>query len=311
MSSARLVLMPLNYNGRDLLETCLPSMIREARAAPVPAEVWVIDNASQDDSRAYVQRHHPEARWIAYPQNRKLAAYNEAVRDCPAPYVLLLNNDVVLEEGFIAPLLRRLESDASFFAVSPAIHAEDPGECYPRRRGGHFFHGHLAPVELEPGPGGCLYFHGAAALLHRDLFLELGGFDSMFFYMEDNDLSYRAWRRGHPCVFEPAARLRHLGGRTTLKVHGGKDARRGLKERAMNLFVIKQVQQPAWIANFFFWTALKAIKAALTLDRARAWALAETLRSLPQALKSRRQQARLADRVLMEKISAMKLPHLK
>lgn len=301
--------MPLNYNGRDLLEKCLPGMLDEADSCPLPAELWVVDNNSSDDSRELVRSSFPKARWVGFRENRVLAAYNDALRNCQAPYVMLLNNDMLLKRGCLASLLRRLESDSGYFAVSPAIEAEDPADLFLRRRLGRFFHGHLGCVEAEPGPGGCLYFFGGAALVRRELFLELGGFDPIFFYMEDNDLSYRAWRRGHPCVFEPSARAFHIGSATTKRVHGA-GRKRGLKEKAANLFVIKNVQEPSWLLNFAFWSIMKTAKMAFCMDGTRAWAWKETLRRLPGAMAGRAAQPRLKDRMIMERIRALRLAEL-
>lgn len=298
--------MPLNFNGRERLEKCLPGMLREAQNSPVPSEVWVIDNHSQDGSRELVESRFPGARFVAYPDNRILAAYNEAAKTCSSPFILLLNNDVELGENFIAPLYERLIGTPGAFAVSPRVNSPSESECYHRRRLGRFFHGHLAAHPGPPGAGGGLYLHGGATLVRRDLFVELGGFDDRFFYMEDLDLSYRAWRKGWSCIFEPKSELQHFGGATTTSLFGA-ERKRGIKEKANNLFVLKQVQNPVWLVNFLFWSVLKLLKMVFTLDRHRFWAWAETLRLLPSIWRSRQQQDRLDDRELMSRIATLEL----
>ncbi len=302
--STVVTLMVLNYNGVELLSKYLPAVLNASRAAPVPCQVWVVDNASTDTSLRYIEDHHPEVCVYAAEQNRVLTTYNDAAKHCSSLYILLLNSDIGPEPDFISPLLERIKKEELAFSVSPLVTSDDESECYPVRRGGRFFHGHLAPLPLPPGPGACLYLHGGASLIHRQRFLELGGFDSRFFYMEDNDLSWRAWRRGYSCLFEPASRVFHEGGGTIGRNTTAMERRRALKEKANQLFVLKQIQEKSWLLNFLFWSILKSLKMLLTLDRQRAWAMKESLLLLPSIIQSRRQQPRLKDSLILKRIEA-------
>ncbi|MBF0244517.1 MAG: glycosyltransferase family 2 protein [Planctomycetes bacterium] len=310
MADAELILMPLNYKGRDLLEGCLPSVLAAAGKSPLKTEVWVIDNASDDGSEELVRDGFPSVRFVKLEQNLCLQAYNCVLAEASCPYVLLLNNDIRPEGDFITPLLRRLESSPEALGVSPAITADQENERYPVRRGGRFFHGHLAPVPLAPGAGACLYLHGAAMLVRREKFLALGGFDPIFFYMEDNDLSYRAWMRGWSSLFEPSASAFHLAGVTTARVHGGSESKRALKEKASNLFVIKNISDPLFLADFLFWSFLKILKMMVLFDRYRLRAFRETLKLLPLALKGRPKGRLQSDRQILRALMKHELPPL-
>lgn len=307
--------MPLNYNGQDLLEKCLPGVKEAVNKCSAKCEVLIVDNGSTDNSKEFVKKNYPQYKFLTYNENKILASYNEAARQTSAKYILLLNNDIILNENSIEPLYRRICQDKSFFAVSPKINSEKENEKYLRRRLGHFFHGHLAAKPAEDdSPGGCLYFHGGAALINRQKFLDLGGFDPLFFYFEDNDLSFRAWKQGLCCIFEPSAEMFHIGAATTEKVFSGNlDRKRALKEKANNLFILKNITEEKWLTNFKIWTVLKALKMVFNIDSARAWALHQTFINKDQLNSgvSKQTSNNIDDVSLMKKIEDLKLEPLK
>src|SRR3972149_4941748 len=93
----------LNYNGRSPLAECLPAVVCAAAASRHRCEVAVIDNASTDDSVAWLAEHFPEVRVIRRP-NRGLSSYNDVVALLPGRIAVLLNNDVKLDAGCLDPL---------------------------------------------------------------------------------------------------------------------------------------------------------------------------------------------------------------
>jgi GT2 family glycosyltransferase len=307
---AKLTLMPLNYNGCHLLKKCLPSWL-EAKAhcealIQGSVDLWVIDNASSDDSEDWLREHHPEITWLGYDENLILGAYNDALARCESPYVMILNNDVLLKKQSLEPLLRRMELDPLAFGVMPRIEADLELEKVQGRLIGRFFHGHVGHQSRCDGPGGTLYLHGAAMVVNRQRFIDLGGFDPLFFYQEDNDLSFRAWREGWHCWFEPSAVVHHLGSQTTAEVHRGVVDRRAIKEKANNLFVLKNIQDVSCLLNFSFWTVLKTLKMILKLDRGRFWAYSETIKFLGEILNQRKAQKKLSDEKVMKLAEALR-----
>lgn len=294
--------MPLNYNGLGLLKAMMPSWTKASRACPRGSQVVVVDNGSQDDSRSWCQSHHPEAGWIQMPDNRLLCAYNDALQRVSSPYVFIINNDVELPGNILPSLIQRLDDHEDAFGVMPRIVGENGESDVSTRFGGRFFHGHLGHQPLGQGAGGTLYLHGAAMLVRREMFLALGGFDPIFFYQEDNDISYRAWRRGWSCWFEPEVVVRHLGSQTTEREYRRIVDRRALKEKANAIFVLKNIQHRLWLFNFAMWTILKLIKMLVTFDRQRAWAMVQVCCRLPQILTARSEQHCLPDVELMERV---------
>lgn len=303
---AVLTVMPLNFNGLGLLKTCLPSWVEAVSACSHPVDLWLVDNASSDGSEAWMREHHPEIRWVGLEKNAILQSYNEVLKVCTSPYVMILNNDVQLEALSLDPLLERMRSDERAFGVMPKIEADLEHERVLSRLGGRFFRGHLAHVGIDGDAGGTLYLHGAAMVVNRERFLALGGFDPMFFYFEDNDLSYRAWRAGYHCWFEPKSSVHHLGSQTTSQVYRGVVDRRALKEKASALFVLKNIQNKLWLLNFVWWTLLKTVMGLLRWDRQRFWALGEVKGLLLSCLKARAEQSRLSDLDLLQRVRELK-----
>lgn len=310
MNPFKITLMPLNYNGIDLLKLAIPKLVEASEVSIHDVEVVVVDNNSHDDSEIWLKENYPNVRFLAYKENKILTTYNDAIKHCKSPYVMILNNDVIVDKGFIDPLVKRMESEPTCFGVSPSIQADLVHEVWDERLSGRFFHGHLAGVKLGKEPGGTLYCHGAATLVRRDRFLELGGFDPLFFYQEDNDLSYRAWRAGYSCLFEPSVHVHHMGSQTVLKDKDGLEKKRGYKERANNYFVIKNVQNFRWKINFKFWTVMKLVKMLLSFDSKRFFAFKETVKRMKLLKKSHHQQIKLDDEVLLERIVNFKLPEI-
>src|SRR3954471_12929697 len=85
-----IALLVLNWNGAELLREHLPAAVAAARAASVPTRVVVVDNGSEDDSRAVVEAHDC-VDWFPIGENRKLLAYNAAARAIECRAFMVLN----------------------------------------------------------------------------------------------------------------------------------------------------------------------------------------------------------------------------
>jgi GT2 family glycosyltransferase len=207
--------MVLNWNGAAQLRDCLPSVLAAARE--VQAEVWVVDNASDDDSGALCHLEFPDVRFEALPTNRSLASYNVAAERCDATIFVALNNDIIVERNFLRPLLENFEAN-DVFAVSPWMrpyeHGGEGGEATSVRWTRGMLRGGSARSKDRATP--VFYNSGGATAYNRVRFLALGGFDELFFplYYEDTDLSWRAWKRGWRCLHEPRSVVYHKGGAT-------------------------------------------------------------------------------------------------
>ena len=205
----------VNWNGRRFLDACLTSV---AAQQGVSVETILVDNGSTDGSAAYVRERFPWVRVVALDENRGFAGGNNAgVREARGRFVALLNNDTVAEPGWLKALLNAVGADDSVLASSKVVYLHDPGLIDSAgdgmlRWGGAFKRHHGAPVESAPESEEVFGVCGAACLIPRRVFAELGGFDEAFFVShEDVDLSYRARLRGYRCVYVADAIVRHHG----------------------------------------------------------------------------------------------------
>lgn len=206
----------LNWNGRRWLDGCLGALRRQQGCA---FEVVVVDNASSDGSAAIVRERFPECQVMALDTNLGFAAGNNAgARGATAPYLVFLNNDTEVEPGWLAALVAAADRDPHVGLVtSHVVYMDRPGivdsagDGY-LRCGGGYKRGHGQPVDREAVDDEVFGACGAAFLIRRDLFEDLGGFDEDYFMVyEDVDLSYRARMRGSRVMFAPGAVVKHAG----------------------------------------------------------------------------------------------------
>jgi GT2 family glycosyltransferase len=143
------------------------------------------------------------------------------VREAATPLVALVNNDCVLEPGYLAACAGVLASDPGLAAVQGVV-LDGEGQAVDGCGVGWNVRGEAVPIgflEAPPAddarPFAVTGVSATAAVYRRDLFLGSGGFPASYFaYYEDADLSLRLLRRGYRFACVPAARARHLGSAT-------------------------------------------------------------------------------------------------
>ena len=116
----KIAIVILNWNGAHMMRTYLPTVIKNSPEA----EVIIADNASSDDSLKMLASDFPEIRTIVLDKNYGFAdGYNKAFKQVEAEYLLLLNSDVDVPEGWLAPLLDFMESHPEVAACQPKLRA--------------------------------------------------------------------------------------------------------------------------------------------------------------------------------------------
>lgn len=261
-------LVILNYNGRLLLEKCLPSVVAAARFAGKCHEVVVLDNGSTDGSLEWVAQHHPDVTCVRASSNRFLVSYNEYLAQSRHSLVLLLNNDVILQEGCLPPLLRHFE-DTNVFSVAPLIlnregEQVENGRCYLEFSRGRFFY-----RCVDQKPGLTAFASCSAGIYDREKLLSFGGFDELLMpmYGEEMDLTLSAYARGWTVRFEPLSVAHHLGGATINEVTKRK-ARRSHLVKNRHLSIIKHIHDKRLFASYIAWILLQLPLRIATLDSA-------------------------------------------
>ncbi len=193
-----------NWNGEKLLKKNLPAVCQSQAK-----EVIVIDNGSHDGSVALLeilQKQYSQLKVIFNQENLGFAkAVNQGVKVAKGEIVVLLNNDVVPEEGFLKPLIKDFQ-DKEVFAVS----LNEPQWSWAKGKWDKGF------VEHEVGPKTktphlSFWANGGSGAFRKSIWLKLGGLDEIFapFYWEDVDLSYRAWKKGYKVLWEPQSIVHH------------------------------------------------------------------------------------------------------
>jgi GT2 family glycosyltransferase len=209
----------VSWNGRKYLDDCLGAV---AAQQGVSAETILVDNGSTDGTAEYVRTAFPSVRVVRLDENRGFAGGNNAgARQAAGAFLAFLNNDTRADPEWLRALRAGIDLDAGFaLTTSRIVYMHDPATLDSAgdgvlRWGGAFkrFHGLPAAgaTESEEVFGVC----GAACLMPKAVFDELGGFDEDFFAShEDVDLSYRARLRGYRCRYVAGAVVRHHGSAT-------------------------------------------------------------------------------------------------
>ncbi len=209
-------LVIVSLDGRRHLERLLPS-IRSQEDADCPVEIIVVNNASRDGTTGWLARRHPDVRVLRNVRNEGFAApCNRGAREARGTWIGFLNNDVVLEPGWLRAMTARARSEAASVYAGKILDAG--GRRVQFGGAGMNFYGAAhetgagLPVEACPeGPGDLLFACGASMLVRRDVFLDAGGFDPDFFaYFEDVDFGWRLRLFGHRILYAPEAVCRHV-----------------------------------------------------------------------------------------------------
>lgn len=205
-----------NWNGRDLLEKYLPSVVTALGSNP-QNEIVVVDNGSTDGSVEFLRDRFPQVTLVALPENRGFGGgSNAGFRAARNRVVVLLNSDMRVAPDFLQPLLDGF-TGAEVFAVSCQIYFSDSNKLREETgltqgwwENGRLRVRHRIDEKITTAYP-CFYGGGGSCAFDRDKFLELGAFDHLLapFYLEDTDLGYMAWKRGWKVLFEPRSVVFH------------------------------------------------------------------------------------------------------
>ncbi|MEP7351959.1 MAG: glycosyltransferase, partial [Acidobacteriota bacterium] len=220
------VLIP-SRNGRELLDLCLRSLLKEQTA--FPTEIIIVDNGSDDGTDAWLATEHPN---VVLESNAEPLAFavavNRGIRRTRYSHVCVLNNDMQVEPGFLAALRGPFDQVPELFCSSAQIFLPE-GER--REETGKTVLNTDPPV-LE-FPVRCdvpldgedlsyvLYGSGGCTLYDADKLTALGGFDEIYTpaYVEDLDLGVRGWLRGWPSVYCAGSKVLHQHRATTSRYY--------------------------------------------------------------------------------------------
>ena len=209
----------VTWNGRQYLDDCLTAARAQQGA---DAEIVLVDNGSSDGTPAFVRARFPDVRVVALDANHGFAGgCNIGAREARGEYVAFLNNDTIADPGWLRALRAGLDgASRSLLVTSRIVYMHNPSLVDSAgdgafRWGGAYKRLHGESAERAAKPQEVFGVCGAACLMPKTVFDEVGGFDEDFFAShEDVDLSYRARLRGYRCRYVPDALVRHHGSAT-------------------------------------------------------------------------------------------------
>ena len=225
----RIAVVILNWNGKGWLEKFLPTVLKYSESA----QIYVVDNASTDDSVSFLENNFPSVKVIQNAQNSGFAGgYNEGLKQVKEEIYCLLNSDVEVTEGWLEPVLDLFQQNPEIAAIQPKILSYDRKNYfefagaggglidnlgYPYCRGRVF-------DDLEEDKGqyddeteifwasGCCFF------IRKSDFWLAGGFDERFFaHQEEIDLCWRLINLGEKIFYTGKSTIYHVGGGTLNK----------------------------------------------------------------------------------------------
>ncbi|HHT9125909.1 MAG TPA: glycosyltransferase [Candidatus Brocadiia bacterium] len=258
----------VNWNGRELLEECLPSVVAAVEYDNQNHEIIVVDNGSTDESVSFLENQFPQVKVIALDRNYGFGEGNNiGVKSASREIVVLLNNDMAVDRNFLRPLLNGFDlssaegfTDADVFAVSSQIFLQDPnkrreetGKTSVKFRFGAFEYFHENVSEnLRSGYYPTYWAGGGSSAFDKRKFLTLGGFDNLFSpcYVEDTDISHLAWKHGWRILFAPESKVYHKHRASSAK-RFGENYIDVIVKKNIYLFVWKNITDHLLLLNYF------------------------------------------------------------
>ena len=200
-----------------LFPDTLPALLKALEYSAKVFEIIIIDDCSTDGSIEFLEINFPQIIVLQNKQNSGFSVtINKGIFAAKNDLVLLLNSDVKLMENYFKHQLKYFQMPDTFGVMGEIIGWEDEqiqdGAKYPKFEGFKLkTSSNYLLIDNEDNLMYSMYLSGANALIKRDKLVELKGFNELYspFYMEDVDLSVRAWRSGLKCYFEPLSICRH------------------------------------------------------------------------------------------------------
>ncbi len=254
VSSTKVSVCVLSWNGREHLATCLPALAAQ-EGAGVETEILVLDNGSADGTAEWIRREHPWVRLVESPVNSGFCAgNNRLVAEAGGDAIAFLNNDTWPERGWLKALVGCLAAAPDDVAAVSGRIVDWPGELLDFGRGVMTFDGHAFQLDFRrplagaraPDDGEELFFPcGGNMLVRKRSFEAAGGFDEDYFaYLEDVDLGWRLWAGGERVLAAAGAVVRHRSAATSDLL--GHFNRGFLFERNAFLTAYKNYEQGLW-----------------------------------------------------------------
>jgi GT2 family glycosyltransferase len=286
INKPKVAVVILNWNGTKYLKQFLPSVM----ASTWPGlEVVMGDNASTDDSVAFVSENYPTVSIIQNDKNYGFTGgYNRILAQVDADYYILLNSDVEVVPGWIEPVISLMESDELIAAAAPKLLAYAQKDTFEHAgAAGGFIDAYGYPFcrgrlfnEVEKDHGqyeqsGEVFWASGASLFIKKKYWDLaGGFDERFFaHMEEIDLCWRLKNRGYKVMYCAQSTVYHVGG-GTLDAENPFKTYLNFRNNLLLLSNNLSFWRAFWVISLRIWMDLLALLRFLAEGKRRdAWAV--------------------------------------
>jgi len=217
----------LNWNGKELLKKFLPSVLAYSKQA----QIYIADNASTDDSIAFINKHYAnQVNIIKNKTNCGFAkGYNEALKKVNADVYILVNSDVEVTSNWLDPIIARFKSNPNTAIIQPKLldyknktkfeYAGAAGGFidflgYPFCRG-RIFMSLECDTQQYDDIFPIFWASGACLCIRSAIYNKLGGFDEDYFaHQEEIDLCWRINNLGYNVEYVGKSTVYHVGGAT-------------------------------------------------------------------------------------------------
>ena len=307
----------VSWHGKNSLACSLSALLEATRHHGGDHEVIVVlDHESNDGSRELLQRRFPEV--ILVVAERSLyfgAATRLGIQKATRDIVVLINNDTMVDDDFLAPLLKPFVDPAVFGVASQVTASSSPGRETGKTRayfkGGDITWVQEAILAADDRQDYCpvSWLHRGAMALDRRKYLWLLGLDDLYdpSYFEDADLSHRAWKAGWTCLLALKSRVSH---EHQVRIpHSGDEFVYFVVRRNAYIFFWKDITDLSMLVRHCISSASRRIRRVRVSGISAAveiWSFLAALKRLPVILRRRLVAARSAthtDREIFELIT--------
>ncbi|MBQ7005614.1 MAG: glycosyltransferase family 2 protein [Clostridia bacterium] len=216
----------VTYNAKGKVDATIESVLEMTKG--VDFTLYIVDNASEDGTAAYIKEKYPSVVVIESKRNGGFGAgHNKVMPFLESDYHVVINPDILLKEDVISELALFASEDKTVGLLSPQIRFEDGRLQMLAKRnptvrylGNHWFHKGDEPNRImteycmldmpDDEPFEITNATGCFMFFRTSVFMELGGFDERFFmYLEDCDIARRVSQK-YKALFYPKATVYHL-----------------------------------------------------------------------------------------------------
>ncbi len=241
MDKKKVNIIVLNYNGRQLLEKYIPSIIEAGRHSDHLCRVSVVDNKSTDGSAEFLKANYNGLDVYEAKENRVLCSQNDYLSSIDDDIVIFLNNDIRVDRNFVDPLIGHFHDENLLFVAPKELSPE--GKYQGNLNKLSFRLGLISTSVMREGRDSVQYDSSiGGGAFDRKKLVYLGGFDDLYLpgIFEDLDVCYRGWKHDWKGIYEPASFYYHEQG-TSFRAKYGDEGKAILAHRNAFLFFWKNV----------------------------------------------------------------------